>query len=101
MLRRDRASAGDLKTQAASPQWQRSRAAEQAAETEKVRGRRGGFLFFFLFFFVWGGQKKSADTDSGRKATQAVWGRWISLKKKNNTTSTLTPASNSVIYMQY
>lgn len=50
MLRRDRASAGDLKTQAASPQWQRSRAAEQAAETEKVRERRGGFLFFFLFF---------------------------------------------------
>lgn len=37
MLRRDRASAGDLKPQPASPQWQRSRAAEQAAETESKR----------------------------------------------------------------
>lgn len=80
MLRRDRASAGDLKTQAASPQWQRSRAAEQAAETEKVRERRGGFLFFCGGGAV---QEKSADTDFGRKATRAVWGRWISLKEIN------------------
>lgn len=32
-----------------APQWQRSRAAEQAAETEKVRGRRWSFLFYFFF----------------------------------------------------
>lgn len=38
----------DLKTGAASPQWQRSRAAEQAAETEKVGGRR--WSLFVLFF---------------------------------------------------
>lgn len=56
MLRRDRALAGDLKTQPASPQWQRSRAAEQAAETESKRKEERFWLEK---------NKRSADADLG------------------------------------
>lgn len=56
MLRRDWASAGDLKTQPASPQWQCSRAAEQATETESKRKEERFWLEK---------NKRSADGDLG------------------------------------
>lgn len=63
---------GNLKTGAASLQWQRSGAAEQAAETEKVRGRRRRLVFFLCGEKVLTQILGAGDTGREKNATTLV-----------------------------